>query len=141
MNDSGSSFDLNYYEIKSASGALNVVGWNSLDDQNASGGAWMENNPKSDQLIESNFRGITSLANGQSLLLGSPFKVGGVQDLVARVGTAQGLLNLALVEYVTGLNGDYNGNGNLDAGDLDLQAAAMVAGGPKDPFDLNGDRR
>ena len=35
--------------------------------------------------------------------------------------------------------GDYNKNGQLDAGDLDLQAGAMVAGGPKDPFDLNKD--
>ena len=38
-----------------------------------------------------------------------------------------------------GIPGDYNNNQQLDAGDLDLQAAAMVAGGPKDPYDLNGD--
>ena len=38
-----------------------------------------------------------------------------------------------------GVTGDFNGNGALDAADLDLQAGAMVAGGPLVPYDLNGD--
>ena len=48
VNDSGADFDLRYYEILSAEGALNVDGWNSLDDQNTSDGGWMENNPAPD---------------------------------------------------------------------------------------------
>ena len=40
---------------------------------------------------------------------------------------------------VGGVTGDFNGNGALDAADLDLQAGAMIAGGPLVPYDLNGD--
>ena len=50
-----------------------------------------------------------------------------------------GNMGLELVKYVPGVPGDFNSSGVLDAGDLDLQAAAMVAGGPNDPYDLNGD--
>ena len=49
---------------------------------------------------------------------------------------------LALYEAAVGdvgLVGDYDGSGELDAADLDLQAAAIVAGGPLDPYDLNED--
>ena len=46
------------------------------------------------------------------------------------------ILYLSLQNTVVG---DYNEDGELDAGDLDLQAAAMVASGPTDPYDLNGD--
>ncbi len=37
------------------------------------------------------------------------------------------------------LPGDYNGNGQLDAGDLDLQAAAITGGQNPKAFDLNND--
>ncbi|MCA9150259.1 MAG: PEP-CTERM sorting domain-containing protein, partial [Planctomycetales bacterium] len=36
-----------------------------------------------------------------------------------------------------GVEGDFNGNGQLDAGDLDLMAAGMVAGDSQ--YDLTGD--
>jgi hypothetical protein len=95
---------LAYYEILSAGDALNVTGWNSLDDQNISGGAWRENNPLPDQLIESNLPGSTTIAaSGGTLNLGAAFSVGGAQDLIARFGTKQGnqgLLNVANVVYV-----------------------------------------
>ena len=38
-----------------------------------------------------------------------------------------------------GLLGDYNDNGELDAGDLDLQAEAIAGGQDPPEFDLNGD--
>ena len=38
-----------------------------------------------------------------------------------------------------GVLGDYNNNGELDAGDLDLQAVEMVKIDPDLSFDLNGD--
>ncbi len=38
-----------------------------------------------------------------------------------------------------GLLGDYNNNGELDAGDLDLQAQAIAGGQNPPEFDLNGD--
>ena len=46
---------------------------------------------------------------------------------------------LRFVKKGASLPGDFDENNVLDAADLDLQAAAMVAGGPLSPYDLNGD--
>ncbi len=104
INNTSTAFDLAYYEILSTEGALNTTGWNSLDDQNTSGGAWAENSPSATQLIESNFSGSTTIAaGGGTLNLGAAFTPGGAQTLVARWGTNQGFdgfLNLANVTYV-----------------------------------------
>jgi hypothetical protein len=103
VNNSSTAFDLAYYEILSAEGALRPANWNSLDDQNTSGGAWAENSPTANQLIESNFSGATTIAaNGGAFDLGAAFTPGGAQTLVARWGTKQGFdgfLNLANVTY------------------------------------------
>ncbi len=104
VNNTSQAFDLAYYEILSDSNSLNPSGWNSLDDQNVSGAAWVENNPMPKQLIESNLPGSTTIAAGGMLALGTAFNLGGTQDIVARWGTKQGisgLLNLAHVNYVT----------------------------------------
>jgi hypothetical protein len=104
INNTSTSFDLAYYEILSTEGALNTTGWSSLDDQNVSGGAWVENSPSATQLIESNFPGSTTIAGGGGTLnLGAAFTPGGAQTLVARWGTKQGFdgfLNLANIVYV-----------------------------------------
>lgn len=98
VNNSSTAIDLAYYEILSENGSLNVAGWNSLDDQNTSGGAWLENNPSANALRESNLTGSTTIAaSGGTLPLGNAFAVGGSQDLLIRFGTkqgTQGLLNL-----------------------------------------------
>ncbi len=44
-----------------------------------------------------------------------------------------------LVIFGAGLTGDYNGNGELDAEDLDLQAVAIAGGLDPPEFDLTGD--
>ncbi len=51
-----------------------------------------------------------------------------------------GLFGIGIEGNGPSLPGDYSGNGELDADDLNLQAGAMVVGGPLDPYDLNGDR-
>jgi hypothetical protein len=105
INNTSQAIPLAYYEILSATGALNPTGWNSLDDQNTSGGTWAENSPSASQLIESNLTTSTTIAAGGGMLsLGAAFSPGGAQNLVARWGTKQGfdgLLNLANVVYVT----------------------------------------
>jgi hypothetical protein len=56
-------------------------------------------------------------------------------------GTTFNLRLQELIEFIPdiGIEGDYNNNGRLDAGDLDLQAEQILAD-PGDPaFDLNGD--
>jgi len=97
VNNSSTPIDLAYYEILSDSGSLNTA-WNSLDDQNTSGGAWLENNPSANALRESNLTGSTTIApGGGALALANAFANGGTQDLLIRFGTkqgAQGLLNL-----------------------------------------------
>jgi hypothetical protein len=107
INNSTTAFDLSYYEILSTEGALRPTEWNSLDEQETSGGAWVENNPTANQLIESNFTGSTTIAaSGGVLNLGAAFTPGGAETLVARWGVKQGfdgLLNLANVTYVTGI--------------------------------------
>jgi hypothetical protein len=105
INNTSQAIPLAYYEILSSTGALNNAGWNSLDDQNTSGGTWAENSPSASQLIESNLTTSTTIAaGGGTLSLGSAFSPGGAQNLVARWGTKEGfdgLLNLANVVYVT----------------------------------------
>jgi hypothetical protein len=50
------------------------------------------------------------------------------------------LTNAEIAQIVGGsLQGDYNGNGQLDAGDLDLQSEAMASGTNPAAFDLNSD--
>ena len=54
-------------------------------------------------------------------------------------GPVAAFLELSYTPGGGGLPGDYNSNGSLDAADLNLQATAMVAGGPLNPYDLNKD--
>ena len=95
VNNSSTAIDLAYYEVLSENGSLNVAGWSSLDDQNTSGGGWIENNPSANALRESNLTGSTTIAaSGGTLTLGNAFAVGGTQDLLIRFGTKQGAQGL-----------------------------------------------
>ncbi len=137
-NTTSTDFDVNYYEILSAGGSLNVDGWSSLDDQAVAG--WLENSPSAARLTESNFSDATPLASGAGLNLGTLHAPGGAQDLVMRVGTAQGLLNLVTVKYEAGgVTGDFNGDGILDATDIDLLSAEVRAASNNPAYDLNAD--
>ncbi len=49
------------------------------------------------------------------------------------------LQQLVLFEPIPGLTGDYNGNGELDVEDLDLQAVEIAGGLDPPAFDLTGD--
>jgi hypothetical protein len=140
-NDSATSFDLKYYELHSETGSLNVDAWNSLDDQQTSGDNWMENSPTTHRLTESNFAGTTTLGSGQSMSLGAPFVPTGTRDLVARFATSQGLFNLAMIQYgaITGRTGDFNGDGVLDATDIDALTIQSAGGTHPASFDLNAD--
>ena len=51
-NSTGTSLALDAYTIESASGSLDAANWNSLDDQNAAGGDWLELfNPANDNMV------------------------------------------------------------------------------------------
>jgi hypothetical protein len=125
-NPQGMALDMDYYEIRSASGALNVGGWASLDSGEGGdpvGTGWDPSpNGTSNLLSEVNLSGFESLALNESLALGSAFSVGGMPDLrFFYAAPGDGALEEGFVEYVSGgLLGDYNGNGKVDAADYTI---------------------
>ncbi len=142
-NDTGKNFPMNYYELLSPSGALDVNGWQGLDGAVSGDGPWVRNlgtQNASQRLVESNLKSDTWLASGQSFNLGKVFATNGKRDLVARVGTADGLLNLVNVAYATiAVLGDFNGDSQLTDVDVDLLTVAILQGGDPKVYDLNGD--
>jgi hypothetical protein len=119
-NATNVGFNINYYEIRSAGGALNLSGWNSLDDQDLTtgGAAWNEAGGSSGVILsEFNVQGTKSIAQSTSLSLGNAFNVGGAHDLTFAYAAPDGTLQTAWVEYFAGLTGDYNNDGKVDAGD------------------------
>ena len=151
QNLTGTAVDLKYYEILSPAGSLSTTGWTSLQDQDlegsggtsGNGDGWEEAGGVSGNVLSESFlTGQSRLNANGTWQLGQAFRPGRPQDLVFRYGVADGLLLYGLVKAIdTGLLGDYNGNGNLDAGDLDLQAAQMVLNPVPPPlgYDLNND--
>ena len=117
INNTSATLQLNGYSIESAHGSLNGTGWNSLDEQNV--GDWQQNLATSNQIVESNFLGSTTIAPSAQLPLGSLFTAAADEDLTGRFTTLDGLVNLLQVEFVTsaGVDGDYNNNGTVDAAD------------------------
>lgn len=109
VNNTSETFDISSYEILSESGSLDPEmtlgsGWDSLAQQGESG--WVENNPTSEQLIESNFApgGVKSIGPSDVVPLGDAFDPTGMQDLVARWQVLEGfdsLINIFEIEYVT----------------------------------------
>jgi hypothetical protein len=130
VNELNRAVSIDYYEIKSTSGALNVAGWNSLDDQEGNdppGTGWDQSGGATSQQLAELFLSDSPYsvpANG-SLTIGNAFNIGGMQDLSFRIGISEGTgLNLpGGVEYIMGpggVSGDYNGNGVVDAADYVL---------------------
>jgi hypothetical protein len=103
-NQTGQAVSLDYYEITSASGALNRASWSSLQDQNASGfpagngtgNGWEEGGGGGNGGIsESYLTGDSQMGGNATVSLGGAFAVGGTQDLVFRYGAVSNLVNSA----------------------------------------------
>jgi len=118
--------DIRYYEISSASGALNPAGWNSLEDQNLDsvgagpGQHWDELNASGSQLAESFLLGSSLFDENRIVELGNVFSVGGAQDLdlIAVTDDLQDLpVQVSYVNAPPAVPGDYNHNGQVDAAD------------------------
>ncbi len=117
---------LDYYELRSATGALNPAGWTSLDSQEAGDpvGVGWDSATTNTASVLSEVRLIDpqTLAPGSTLILGTAFTPGGVANLAFSYGVAGGVvLDLGAVEYVTsgpaGIAGDYNNDGQISAAD------------------------
>ncbi len=126
----GASFDMNYYEVRSASGSLNIGagGWNSIDGNvPASTTTWEKAGGSTANLIsETNLLGMSTLNSSQNVGVGAAYAgtLPAHQDLRFFYGTKSGGTTLfgGFVEYVTSsvLLGDFNGNGKVDAADYTL---------------------
>jgi hypothetical protein len=139
VNSVGMPVDIEYYEIKSPSGSLNVDGWHSLDDQaqipppagwNEAGGV------DAHLLSEANILGSTVVAADGVLLLGRGFDPGGVRDLQFSVGLTGNRLVAGPVQYIEA--GDLNADGAVDAIDLTSWRGQFGAQGQADA-DFDGD--
>lgn len=110
QNQSPFGVELDGYSIASASGSLRVAQWNSLDDQNAAGGTFLEANPTTSRLNELNPTSSLALAaDSLARSIGSPFNVAGARDLTFTFHLAGG---------GGGPLGDTNGDGAVNLDDL-----------------------
>jgi hypothetical protein len=117
-NQTGDSFDLDYYKITSAGGsALNSTNWNSLQEQNlpgfpggnGTGNGWEQFGGSSSAVIgESYLTGDSRVANAATVGLGAAFNPGGAHDLEFTYG---------VVPTAPAVTGDYNNDGAVDAAD------------------------
>jgi hypothetical protein len=122
-NEQTVSFSMNYYEVRSASGALNAS-WPGLDGGEGGdpvGTGWDKAGGSDANLIsEVNLSSMTSFAPAATATLGNGFSPGGAQDLGFFYAEPNGLLRAGIVKYVTGGNivADFNGDGTVNAADL-----------------------
>jgi hypothetical protein len=117
-NQTPGAIKIDYYDIKSTSGALNSVTWSSLQAQNlagfpggnGSGNGWEKAGGSSSTAIgESYLTGNSSVGNSTNVGLGAAFNVGGTHDLYFEYS--------AILSATQNPTGDYNNNGVVDAAD------------------------
>jgi hypothetical protein len=116
-NETDDPVAIDYYEITSASNALNATAWNSFQEQtvpgfppgNGMGNGWEQFGGSDAGVIgESYLTGNSSVANAATISLGNAFNVGGTRDLVFKYG---------VVKSSAPMPGDFNNNGTVDAAD------------------------
>jgi hypothetical protein len=102
-NPSGAPIAITSYQITSASGALVLTGWNSLDDQEMDPPdiGWEELAITNPQLVGETFaNGVSEIMPGQPRQLGSLFQLGGAHDLIFTFGLSGGAAVPGPVNYM-----------------------------------------
>ena len=137
-NETGEDLDVIFLQLESRS--LSDRGWNGLADQGL--GGFARNNSDRFRLTESSFQESYDLKDGQSFGWGAVYR-GSREDLVAHIGTSDGLLNITDVIYgpipSEGPDTDFDGDGVTDVKDIDLLCFAIAGGENAADFDLTGD--
>jgi hypothetical protein len=118
------SFD--YVEIMSEGGSLDLAGWSSLDDQNATG-MWIEaGGASASALVEASITGGYTLNAGGMLPLGFLYNEGiNAEDVDFEIRRAAGPADRTFDQLVTyvgvappqGVPGDFNDDDKVDAAD------------------------
>lgn len=141
-NASGTSVQIDAYEVLSDSGALDEEAWNSLEDQGATSNEWLEALDTTPNLIaEFDSEGFTTIASGESLNLG-PLFTGGAQDLEFNFlmqGAEDGTSGVVIYEQfvdLPGIAGDFNDDGVVDTGDYVVWRDNLGADGLPNDNDL-----
>ena len=151
LQNDGVDRDIDFYQVNSAGGALNIAGWNSLEDQDyegngapGNGNGWEElGNLDSTIAAEFYLQGSSVLpgAGATNIDLGNLFSVGGAQDLtftyeLEGIGTQTGTVSYL---GMPGISGDFNADGAWDCSDIDALVGEIAAGTNNAAFDMNGD--
>ena len=109
VNQSQFSVAIDGYSITSADGAL-LTSWDSLDDQDAGGGDWLEANPTSDRLSELKETDALVLNNGDSFSLGSLYN--------HAAGSGEGDLVFEFLINEPAFDGDFDDDDDVDGDDF-----------------------
>ena len=124
-NSSGTSVAIDAYTIESASGSLDAANWNSLDDQNAAGGEWLELfNPANDNMVGEVEPGAGTATgpSGEAILeIGQVFDTAGEQDLVFQykeAGALSASLGTVIYAEIVDVPGDLNFDGSVNGADF-----------------------
>ncbi len=120
-DDPSTTLDIRYYEVRSSRGSLAPETWSMLDtdpDTVTLSGWQAAGGSSGFVLSENNFDSMLTLAPTETQPLGAAFQVGSGQDLRFYYAAPGGQLTAGDVVYVqSGLVGDYNGDGSVDAAD------------------------
>jgi len=140
-NTSSFTVAIDSYSVLSASGSLNESGWNSLDEQNAAGGSWLEAESNANRLTEVQSSGVTTLVPDATLNLGALFTTSSAQDLTFEflledaIAPMQGVVQFASISAPS-IPGDFDANGTVNGADLAQWRGDF---GVNDDSDADGD--
>jgi hypothetical protein len=140
-NTSNFTVAIDSYSVLSASGSLDEAGWNSLDEQDAEGGNWLEAESNANRLTEVQASGVTTLEPDDTLDLGTLFTPSGAQDLTFEFlledasMEMQGIVQFASIT-APGVPGDFDDNGTVNGADLAQWRGDF---GANDDSDADGD--
>lgn len=130
-NQSGFGVSIDSYLVLSGAGAgsvLDPIGWTPLEDSQGAPGGWKASPGSTTRIGEGNLLGSAFLApNGGSLPLGQPINLGALEDELdvslefSLAGQESVSGNVLFVgEAATVVEGDFNADGRVDNGDLNL---------------------
>lgn len=143
--------DVFYYQVDSANGLLNTAGWYSLQDQDFEGSGapgdgmgWEEaGGSGASALAEAFLLGHSTMTATTTINMGRVFDVDAgftpEADLSMLYRLADGSLRQANIVTFTGLLGDFDGDGDRDATDIDGLLQAVFAGLNSPIYDMTGD--